>query len=124
MTRPHADLRPDDFEITYDQREKLPLPLIVTYEGKETPLRVVKGHLPTGDYAVKHLERYCVIERKSANDIASICGNKELRKRFEAELERSRGIQCFVLLIECSWATIELGQYSSQVNPRSVISSL
>lgn len=124
MTRSHADLRPDDFEVIWDQREKLPLSLVVDFDGKPTPLRTVKGHLTTGDYAVRNLERYCAIERKSADDIASIVGDKEKRETFQRELERSRGIDCFVLLIECSWSTIELKRYRSNVHPHSVIGSL
>ncbi len=122
--RAHSDLRPTDFEIVIDNREQTPWSLVVDYEGQRTPLRVINGTLQTGDYAVRHLERYCVIERKSANDITSIVGNKDKRETFEREMERSRGIDCFVLLIECSWATIELGQYQSKVSPRSVIGSL
>jgi DNA excision repair protein ERCC-4 len=123
VTRPHADLRPTDFEIIEDQREKRPLPLVVEYEGKPTPLRVVPGTLQTGDLAVRHLERYCAIERKGLGDIVACCVG-ENRERFERELERSRGIDCFVLLIEASWASIELQQYRSKISPRAVIGSL
>ncbi len=98
--------------------------LVVDYNGEPTAMRIVPGTLQTGDMAVRHLERYCVIERKAIDDICGIVGNKMQRERFERELERSRGIDCFVLLIEASWSSIELSQYRSNVNPRAVIGSL
>lgn len=122
MSRAHSDLRPTDFEIVVDNREQRPLEMVVEYDGKPTQLRVVPGTLQTGDYAVRHLERYCVIERKSLDDLIGVCTVG--RERFERELERSRGIDVTVLLIEASWSQIELMQYRSKINPRSIIGSL
>lgn len=122
MSRPHADLRPDDFEVVIDTREQQPLDLTVEFEGAPLALRTARGTLQTGDYAVRGLESLCVIERKALGDLIGCVTSG--RERFERELERTRGIELRVLVVEAHWASIELGQYISKVNPKSVIGSI
>lgn len=122
MNRPHSDLRPTDFEVIADSREQRPLDLIVEYEKTQTPLRVIRGTLQTGDYSVRGLEHLVCVERKSLDDLIGCVTSS--RERFERELERSRGIETVVLIVEASWASIELGQYRSKVSPKAVIGSL
>jgi DNA excision repair protein ERCC-4 len=122
LKRGHSELRPDDFEVTVDTREQQPLDLVVDYEGAPLALRVAPGTLQTGDYAVTGLERHCVVERKALGDLISCVSSG--RERFERELERTRGIDLRLLVVESHWASIELGQYVSKVSPKAVIGSI
>jgi ERCC4-type nuclease len=110
-----AELRPEDVTAVKDSREQLPLDL--------SPLRTVTGTLTTGDYGLLHLPQAAAIERKSLDDLLSVVGTE--RERFERELDRLRAYPCRALLIESTWATIEMGQWSrSRLKPQQVLGSL
>jgi ERCC4-type nuclease len=98
-----------------DTREQLPLDL--------APLRVETGTLQTGDYGLKYLPKAAALERKSLEDLLCCCGSE--RERFERELDRLRVFPCRALLIESTWATIEMGQWArSRLKPQQVLGSL
>ena len=100
--------------IIIDTREQNPLVFSFPCE---------RGTLVTGDYSIKGLERYVAIERKSADDLISSLKDKS-RDRFERELSRGRGLDYFCLVVECDLSSLANGNYSSEMNPKSVIQSL
>ena len=113
MTRPHADLRPEDVTAVVDRREQRPLDL---------ELKMVPGTLATGDYAPLGLEHLVCVERKSLEDLCLVVGRE--RERFERELQRMQAYETRVIVVESSMASIELGQYRSKVSPAAVIGSI
>lgn len=113
--RPHADLRPEDITAVADNREKLPLAL-------DLDLRTIKAKLDTADYSVLGLEHRVAVERKSLSDL-TMCVGRE-RERFERCIQRMLAMETRVLVVEASWASIELKQYRAQVTPQAVIGSL
>lgn len=88
-----------------------------------TRCQSVVGTLPTGDYAVKDLESYVCIERKSIADLVSCCCSKE-RERFERELMRMKAYQWRWLVIEGPLDRIYAGDYRSKGEPESVVGSV
>jgi ERCC4-type nuclease len=79
--------------IVIDTREQRPLDF-----GGEVP--VVRGTLKTGDYGLAGLEDRFAVERKSIDDLfGTIVAD---RPRFLRELDRSRSLDLFVILIEAS----------------------
>ena len=86
------------------------------------PLMVEPGTLQTGDYALKALPDAIRIERKSLADLIGCVGRD--RDRFELEVERLKAFPVRVLLIESTWAAIELGQWRGKVMPNQVLGSL
>ncbi len=109
-----AALKPENVIALIDSREQTPLDL--------SPLRTEQGTLPTGDYTLKGLEHVVAIERKSLDDLLGVVGRD--RPRFEREVQRLLAYPCRVLLIESTWAAIELGQWRSKLKPEAVIGSL
>lgn len=114
MARAHADLRPEDVVALIDTREQLPL--------RDLDLRTETATLVTGDYSVRGLEHLVCVERKSLEDLAACVGKQ--RDRFERCIQRMRGYEVRVIVVEASMAAIELKQYRSQVDPMSVIGSI
>jgi ERCC4-type nuclease len=105
-----ADFRP---VVVVDTREQTPLVL------KRLPS--IRGTLTSGDYAPAGLEHMATIERKSGADlVASVIRERE---RFERELHRLRGFPFARVLVTCSRAQIERGEYRSQASPRAVLAS-
>ena len=109
-----AKLDPSSVVCVVDTREQMPLDL--------APLRTEPGTLPTGDYSVRGLEHLVCIERKSLDDLLGCVGRD--RSRFERELQRMLAYQVRVLLVEASWAEIELGQWRSKLTTSQVMGSL
>lgn len=99
------ELEPSDICAAVDTREQAPLDLLI-------PCREVK--LDTGDYSVVGLENLICIERKSLPDLVACCGRE--RERFERCIQRMRGYETRVLVVETSWGAIQLGQWQAQNN--------
>lgn len=111
--RGHQDIRPSDVTAVIDTREQTPLDLMLPWE---------RGTLPTADYSVKGLTHLVAVERKSLAD-ALVCVGRE-RDRFEACIQRMKSYETRVLVIEGTWAQIELGQWRSQLKPSQVKAAL
>ena len=109
-----AKLDPSSVVCIVDSREQLPLDL--------APLTTVSGTLQTGDYSLKGLEHLVCIERKSLDDLLGCVGRD--RERFERELQRMLAYPVRVLLVESSWAEIEMGQWRSKLTSSQVLGSL
>lgn len=106
--------------IVVDSRERNPFSFsgLGIYEGTTT----VEGSLPTGDYSLAGLHGCVAVERKSLADLV-MCLSSE-RERFVRELERSRALESFCVVVEGSWQELALGQYRSQLNPHSACQSV
>ena len=113
-TKLPAKLDPSQLVCIVDSREQFPLDL--------SPLRNEVGTLATGDYSLKGLEHLVTIERKSLDDLLGCVGRD--RDRFERELQRMLAYPVRILLIETSWAEIELGQWRSKLTSSQVLGSL
>lgn len=109
-----AKLDPSQVTAIVDTREQLPLSL--------APLQTELGTLATGDYSLKGLEHSVCIERKSLDDLLGCVGRD--RERFERELQRMLAYPVRVLLVEATWADIELGQWRSKVTSAQAMGSL
>ena len=88
------------------------------YEGVE----VEAGSLPTGDYSVKGLETLVACERKSLADLTMCLGQE--RPRFVRELERARGMDAFIVVVEAPWSDLATGKYRSRLAPHSACQSV
>lgn len=100
-------------KIITDSREQRP------YEF-ENPSEL--GALSIGDYSLAGLENHIAIERKELNDLIG-CLTVD-RERFEKELSRSRALDYFCLVLECSLSDLINGRYRSQASPKSMVQSL
>lgn len=109
-----ADLKPEDVCAVVDTREQTPVNL--------DPLRTVAGSLVTGDYSVVGLEHVVAVERKSLEDLLGCVGRE--RERFDRECQRLLAYQCRALVVESTWAAIEMGGWRSQVTPNQALGSL
>lgn len=109
-----AEPKPEWIVAIQDTREQRPLDL--------RPLRVEVGTLVTGDYSVKGLTDQIAIERKSLEDLVGCCGSE--RERFDREVQRLLAYPVRMLVIETTWAAIEMGQWRGKVTPRQVSGSL
>ncbi len=110
-----ADMPNEAARVVIDNREQRPLCL--------DPLPWERGTLQTADYGLKYLPHAAALERKSLDDLLGVVGAG--RDRFERELDRLRAYPCRALLIESTWATIEMGQWSrSKLKPQQVLGSL
>jgi len=92
-----------------------------TFEGKDC--EVVPGSLMTGDYSLLHLEDKVSVERKSLPDLVA-CLVGAGRERFERELARARGYDCFSVIIEAHFTELAAGQYRSKMNAHSACQSV
>ena len=88
------------------------------YEG----VTVEDGSLATGDYSVKGLESMVACERKSLADLTMCLGQE--RQRFVRELERARGMDSFLVVVEAPWSDLAGGKYRSRLNPHSACQSV
>lgn len=88
------------------------------YEG----VTVEAGTLATGDYSVKGLETLVACERKSLADLTMCLGQE--RQRFVRELERARGMDAFLVVVESPWSDLAAGKYRSRLAPHSACQSV
>lgn len=107
------ELKMENLTVVIDSREQNPW----TFDDMKTEL----GTLSVGDYAVKGLESVIAIERKSLSDFVSCCGSE--RTRFQRELDRLRGWPVSAVVIEASWADLQLGGWRSRLLPKQVQAS-
>lgn len=63
-------------------------------------IQLERGTLTTGDFALKGLEDFAIIERKTAGDLIG-CMTRN-RARFERELARSRHLTAFAVVVDAS----------------------
>lgn len=85
--------------IVVDTREKEPF----QFKG----YRVKRSGLTTGDYSVEGFEGRVAVERKSGSDLVNtVLVNRD---RFARELERASEMEAFVVVVECSMASLLLG---------------
>ena len=111
-------LKPTDFTIVVDKREKTPL----SFKIKDFEIPTIEGTLPTGDYSVLGLESKISVERKSLPDlIGSVTHDRD---RFERELQRLAAYPTRLIVIESTWKDIEEGNYRSKANPQSIVGTL
>ncbi len=84
---------PDDFCITIDTREQLPL-----FARPPKGLLLIRDTLKHGDYSLKGFEKYISIERKNMEDLwSSVTVNAD---RFKRELEALADYERKYILIE------------------------
>ena len=118
MPRQYVDsprvLRPQDFLVLQDSRERLPWDL--------RPLRVEVATLSTGDYSIRGLEDLVALERKSLGDLIGCCGSA--RERFQRELDRLRAFPSRAVVVEAAWSDISAGGWPGLVSPAVVASSI
>ena len=99
---------------------------IVTDTREQRPYKfengTMTGTLQIGDYSINGLQDHIAIERKELNDLIG-CLTKG-RDRFERELQRSRSLDYFALVVEASLQDIAEGVYRSKMLPRAAIQSL
>ena len=110
-----AELQPKSVVAIVDTREQIPLDL--------TPLQTELGTLATGDYSVKGMEHVITIERKSLPDLLGCVGRD--RPGFDREVQRLLAYPVRALVVESTWAVIEIGNWTrSKVTPAAAIGSL
>jgi ERCC4-type nuclease len=109
-----AEYKPDWLTILIDSREQLPF----GFDG----FKSIVTTLGTGDYSFVGGEHDTRYERKSIGDLVACCGAE--RDRFERELVRLRGYRHRGVIVEGSYAEIELGGWRSAIKSASVIGSI
>ena len=82
------------YEIIVDTREQKPL----------FTKNIIREGLKTGDYSIKGYETKIAIERKSLGDLFGTLGGGN--KRFKKELERSKNLEYFAIIIDGSFRDI------------------
>ena len=102
--------------ILVDQREQCPF----FFEGYD--VEVVPGTLQAGDYSIPGLESLVAVERKSLPDLVACLGNE--RDRFKRELERLRGYESVVVVVEAPERDLWAGNYRSKLNAKAAYQSI
>lgn len=106
-------------KIVIDTREREPF----SFQGQPyADVQVAKGSLATGDYSLAGLTDKVAIERKSLPDLV-LCLGRE-RERFERELIRGQGLECFTVVVEANWQELAQGKYRSMLKPHSACQSI
>ncbi len=113
--RGHKELRPEDIKVVVDTREQRP-------PAVDLLLPIIRAKLQTGDYSVQGLEHLVRVERKSLQDLVMSCGRE--RERFDRCIERLRGFELAVLVIEASESSVELKQFRGEMSPASILGSV
>jgi DNA excision repair protein ERCC-4 len=75
-----------------------------------------------GDYTIKGMEHLAAVERKSKEDLVQSLTHE--RRRFEAELAKSRAYHFFAVIAECSLQDILTGNFRGEANPKSIFESV
>jgi len=104
-------------KIIRDTREQAPF----TFGGYDC--EVEAGTLTTGDYSLAGLADRCAVERKSLDDLLG-CLTGEGRERFERELARAAGLDCFAVVVEASMQDMAEGRYRSKMKPHAALQSV
>jgi ERCC4-type nuclease len=100
-----------------DNREQLPFDL--------SPLKTIRGTLPTGDYAILGLEPVAAIERKSIQDlIGCLPRDQDGQSRFLREMKRLLAYETRAVVVEGHWSTIEAKQYRGDIHPNAAMGAI
>lgn len=105
--------------ILIDSREQCPFTFA---EKRYAEVQIEVGTLQTGDYSLAGLTDRVAIERKSLSDLVQCLGRE--RERFERELVRAAGLDCFAVVIEAGLQELAQGQYRSKLNPHAACQSI
>lgn len=110
----------NELHIVVDTREQKAF----TFEGASIyeGTTVEAGTLGVGDYSIRGLESVVAVERKSLPDLVGCLAGS--RERFVRELERSRALESFCVVVEGSWQDLAQGQYRSQLKPHAACQSV
>lgn len=110
----------NELHIICDSREQKPFTFTGAqiYEGTT----VEAGTLATGDYSLNGLEAAVAVERKSLPDLVGCLAGS--RDRFVRELERSRALESFCVIVEAPWEALAKGEYRSQLRPQAACQSV
>jgi len=103
--------------VVVDSREQKPLSFDA-FPDIQTEVMALR----TGDYSLVGMQELVAVERKSETDL--IHSLTYDRARFEAELERSRALRYFGIVIETTWHRLAKGEYRSKASPQSIVGSL
>lgn len=109
-----ADLPAEALTCIIDTREQHPADV--------SPLKSIRGTLPTGDYSLAGLESHVAIERKSLGDLLSCIGTS--RERFEKELQRLLAYPCRAVVVETTWEFFQRGEWRSEVTAQAAVGSV
>lgn len=104
-------------KIVVDSREQNQF----TFVGYD--VEAIPGSLPTGDYSLPGCESLVAVERKSLDDLVG-CLMGSNRDRFERELSRAGGMECFAVVVESSWQDLAAGNYRSKMKPHAACQSI
>lgn len=104
-------------KLIQDTREQAPF----TFAGYDCEVQA--GAIPTGDYSLAGLVDRCAVERKSLDDLLG-CLTGEGRERFERELARAAGLECFAVVVEASFQDMAEGRYRSKMKPHAALQSV
>lgn len=104
-------------KIVIDTREQMP------FQFYMFECTAVSGTIPTGDYSIAGLVDRCAVERKSLDDFLG-CLTGEGRERFEQELARAAGLDCFAVVVEASIQEMAEGRYRSKIKPHAALQSV
>lgn len=113
--KPHGELQIEDLTVLCDRREKRPPPI-------DLLMKTEWATLSTGDYSLKGLSHRVCVERKNLDDLLNCVGRE--RERFDRCIQRMRGYELAVLVIEAKECTVEMKQYRSQIHPNAVLGSV
>ncbi len=106
-------------KIVVDSREQRPFSFDnEIYKGTTCEL----GTLQSGDYSLVGLTDKVAVERKSLADLVMCLGRE--RPRFERELQRARGLDAFLVVIESTFEDLAQGRYRSLLKPHSAAQSI
>jgi len=104
-------------KLIQDTREQAPF----TFTGYAC--EVVAGTIPTGDYSLAGLVDRCAVERKSLDDLLG-CLMGSGWERFERELARAAGLECFAVVVEASMQDMAEGRYRSRMKHHAALQSV
>lgn len=80
------------------------------------------GTLATGDYSLAGFTDQLAIERKELSDFIACLTHD--RPRFTRELERLRGYESAVVIVEAQYSDIQQGRYRSCMTPEAAEQSI
>jgi ERCC4-type nuclease len=88
-------------KIVVDTREQKPF----VFRKSKTVEGVVRKKLDVGDYSIEGYEDKIAFERKSALDLCGTAGKGHAR--FKRELERSKKLEYFGIVVECPFSDMQ-----------------
>lgn len=115
-----------ELTVIVDSKEKVNQHILSYFDSKKIPYKI--RNLETGDYSMMigdmTFEHDFFIERKA--NLTEICGNfTQNRDRFEREFLRAKANHAkpFLLIEDNTLDDVYLGDYRSQLSPKSLIAS-